>query len=50
MIKQPETKRDRQNKAYRKLIREISYKDAGEVFRRNMFWRTQGRVELSTII
>ena len=37
---------ERQNKEYRKMIREISYKDEGEVFRRNMFWRTQGRVSI----
>lgn len=36
----------KQLKAWRKMIREISYKDAGEVFRKNMFWRTQGKVEI----
>jgi hypothetical protein len=42
----PQQRLERQNKAWRKLIREISYKDAGECFRKNMFWRIQGRVEI----
>ena len=41
-----EQRKERQDKEYRKMLREISYKDEGEVFRRNMFWRIQGRVEI----
>ncbi len=45
-----ETKEERyarQTKAFKKMIRDISYKDEGEVFRKNMFWRIQGKVEIS---
>lgn len=31
----------RQKKSYRKLIREISYCDKGEPFRKNFLWRLQ---------
>lgn len=41
-----EQRKARQDKAYRKLIREISYKDSGQVWRNNMFWRHQGKVEI----
>jgi hypothetical protein len=41
-----EQRRERQDREYRKMIREISDKDAGECFRNNMFWRIQGRVEI----
>ena len=39
-------RRERQDKEYRKMLREISYKDAGECFRNNMFWRIQAKVEI----
>lgn len=53
MTTQTETKEqkwERQNREYRKMIREISYRDAGEVFRKNIFWRTQGRIELAEVV
>jgi len=42
-----ENRIDRQNKAWRKMLREISYKDKGEVFRKNMFWRIQGMEQVA---
>ena len=41
-----EERKIRQDKEWNKMIREISYKDAGECFRKNMFWRIQGKVEI----
>jgi len=41
-----EQKRARQDRAFKRMIDEISYKDEGECFRKNMFWRMQGRVEI----
>lgn len=41
-----EERRIRQNKAWNKMVREISYRDSGEVFRRNIFWKIQSRVEI----
>lgn len=41
-----EERKSRQDKAYNKMIKEISYKDPGEVFRNNMMWRSQSRVEV----
>lgn len=48
-ISQSETKdqrRARQDRVFKRMINEISYKDEGECFRNNMFWRIQGRVEI----
>lgn len=41
-----EERKKRQDKAYSKMLKEISYKDPGEVFRNNMMWRSQSKVEV----
>ena len=38
-----EQRKERQDKEYRKMLREISYKDEGEVFRNNVHWLIQCR-------
>lgn len=49
-IETKEERKTRQDKAYRKMIREISYSDEGNVFRNNMMWRSQGKVELEDFV
>lgn len=41
-----QSRKERQDKEWRKMIREISYKDKGEVWRRNIAWLRQGKIEI----